>query len=64
MSYHATFTLRVPDLPAALTTREVEDYAEALKQELKKTAELWLAAKFAKPPTLSIQGIVILRDFN
>ena len=64
MSYHATFTLRVPNLPSAMSAREVEDSAEALKQELKKTAELWLAAKFADPPTLSIQGIVILRDFS
>lgn len=65
MSYHATITLRIPDLPSAMSTREVEDYMEELKRNLKREAELWLTRKFASPPpTLSIQGIVILKDFS
>lgn len=63
--YHASLQLKIPDLPSSMTTQQVEEHVEELKKEVRRTAELWLAKKFTSPPpSLTVTGVVILKDFS
>ena len=64
MSYHATLTTKIPNLPSAMSTQQVEQYMEELRLELRKVTELWLAKRFTDPPTSTTRAIVILKDFS